>query len=703
MADRDLELLQRTAPGRDAIDDLAVNTIRTLTMDAVERAQSGHAGLPMGMAPVAHMLWTRFLNYDPAAPDWPDRDRFVLSAGHGSMLLYALLHLAGVAGLDEKGRLTSGPAVSLDDIKAFRQLGSACPGHPEYGRTTGVEATTGPLGQGVANSVGMAIAQRWLAGRYNRPGCTLFDHRVYTLCSDGDLMEGISGEAASIAGHLKLSNLCWIYDDNQITIEGGASLAFSEDVARRFEGYGWATHFVADANDCDAVGRAIEAFQHTPDRPTLIRVRSVIGYGAPGLQGTSKIHSDPLGPEEVRRTKRAYGWPENAEFRVPLEVRRRFAETLGRRGAERHAAWKGALARFEQAEPGLATELKRLHSGDPPPEWDHDIPSFAADTKGMGTREASGKVLNAVAQHYPWLIGGSADLGGSNKTLLTFDGAGDFEADSRGRNLHFGVREHAMGAIANGLALSGLRPYTGTFLIFSDYMRPPTRLAAMMELPVVFVFSHDSIGLGQDGPTHQPVEQLAALRAIPDLLVLRPADANETAEAWRVILSQRERPACLVLSRQATPTLDRARYAPAAGLARGGYVLAEAKGAPEVILIGSGAEVGLCVSAYEQLAAEGIAARLVSMPSWGLFEAQDQAYRRAVLPPEVAARVAVEAASPLGWDRYVGAAGEIIAMRSFGASAPYKDLQTAFGFTVADVADTARRLAGRPPRQEPAS
>jgi transketolase len=684
----------------DPVDALAINTIRTLTIDAVQKADSGHPGLPLGMAPVAYALWTRWLNYDPADPAWPNRDRFVLSAGHGSMLLYSLLHLANVRTTDAKGQ--DRPAVSLDDIKHFRELGGVCPGHPEYGVTAGVETTTGPLGQGAANSVGLAMAERWLQARFNRPGGKLFDYRVYALCSDGDMMEGVSGEAASIAGHLKLSNLCWIYDDNSVTIEGGTPLAFDEDVARRFQGYGWATLDVADANDCQAVEDAIAAFLKTTDRPTLIRVKSIIGYGSPHRQGTAKIHSDPLGEEEVRLTKRAYGWPEDAQFLVPDGVRERFAATLGERGARLHADWEARLDRYRQAEPDLAKTLAALRAGAPPPGWDDAIPSFPADAKGMASREASGKVLNAIAPRLPWLIGGSADLSPSTKTRLEFDGAGDLEADNYGgRNLHFGVREHAMGAIANGLALSGLRPYTGTFLIFSDYMRPPTRLAALMALPVVFVFSHDSIALGQDGPTHQPVEQLAALRAIPGLMLLRPADANETAEAWRVILAQTDRPACLVLSRQALPTFDRVRFAPASGVARGAYVLADSGGGePQVILMATGSEVSLCVEAFDQLSRAGVRARVVSMPSWDLFEAQDEAYRRSVLPPAVTARVAVEQASPLGWDRYAGPAGEIIAMRGFGASAPAKDLEQKFGFTAEAVVQAARRQLARADQEQ---
>ena len=668
------------------IDRLAIDTIRPLAIDAVEKAKSGHAGAPMGLAPVGYTLWSRILRYDPKAPDWPDRDRFVLSNGHASMLLYALLCLAGV---EAKGR----PAVSLDDIKAFRQLGGRCPGHPEYGHTVGVETTTGPLGQGVANSVGMAMAGLWMAARFNRPSHTLFGHRIYAICSDGDLMEGISGEAASMAGHLKLANLAWIYDDNSISIEGATDLTFSEDVARRFEGYGWATARVADANDTVALERALAAARAETTRPTLILVRSVIGYGAPHKAGTAKAHSDPLGADEAKAAKRAYGWPEDAQFLVPEGVRARFDETLGARGRKLSADWREARARHRKAFPELAAELDALLAGEAPKGWEQDLPSFPADAKGMATREASGKALNALAPRLPWLIGGSADLSPSTKTHLDFDGAGTFSAeDHAGRNLHFGVREHVMGAIANGMAVSGLRPYTGTFLIFSDYMRPPTRLAALMQVPSVFVFSHDSVALGEDGPTHQPIEQLAALRAIPGLITLRPADANETVEAWRTILGQTAKPACLILSRQAMPTLDRTRYAPAKGLAKGAYVLADTPGGePRVILMASGAEVGLCVAAAQALEAEGVRVRLVSMPSFDLFEAQPPAYRRDVLPPQITARVAVEAASPLGWDRYVGPSGEVLAMTGFGASAPGTEAMKHFGFTAERVAAAARR------------
>ncbi|MEO8926867.1 MAG: transketolase [Caulobacteraceae bacterium] len=684
-------------PTEKTLGQLSIDTIRTLTIDAVEKAKSGHAGAPMAMAPVGYTLWNRFLVTDPDDAAWPNRDRFVLSAGHGCMLLYALLHLAGVKALDKHGKATGRPAVGLHDIETFRELGSRCPGHPEYGHTTGVEVTTGPLGQGAGNSVGMAMAQRWLAARFNKAGATLFDYNIYALCSDGDLMEGVASEAASMAGHLRLSNLCWIYDDNTVTIEGHTELAFTEDVAERFRGYGWATHQVDDANDCEALARAVESFQATDDRPTLIVVKSVIGFGSPHKQGTSKAHSDPLGGEEVKLTKQAYGWPPDAQFLVPDGVREHLTASLRGRGGKARAAWDETFKAYREANSDLAAELESMWAGKLPKGWDGDVPTFPPDAKGMASREASGKVLNAIAPRLPWLIGGSADLSPSTKTRLEFEGAGDFEPRVYGgRNLHFGVREHVMGSIANGMAVSKLRAYTGTFLIFSDYMRPPTRLAALMGLPVVFVFSHDSIGLGQDGPTHQPIEQLAALRAIPDMLTFRPADANETAQAWRVILTQNAKPACLILSRQALPTLDRARYGPATGVARGGYVLAGGEDeTPEVILIATGSEVSLCVAAHDALAADGIKSRVVSMPCWELFEAQDKAWRDKVLPPGVTARVTVEAASPLGWDRYAGPTGETVAMRSFGASAPIGDLMKHFGFTVEHVFKAAMNQIGR--------
>ena len=685
----------RISAGVD-VAELAIDTIRTLAIDAVEKANSGHAGAPMGLAPVAYTLWTRFLRYDPKDPAWLNRDRFVLSAGHASMLLYSLLHLAGVEAVDREGRPQGRPAVSLDDIEHFRQIDSVTPGHPEYRHTTGVETTTGPLGPRCGNTVGRAGAERWLEARFNRPDRKLFDYDVYVICSDGDMMEGVASEAASLAGHLKLSNLCWIYDDNTVTIEGHTDLAFSEDVPARFRAYGWATLDVSDANDTEAFAQAVETFRKTSDRPTFIRVRSVIGYGSPHKQGTSKIHSDALGAEEVRLTKAAYGWPQDAQFRVPDGVREHFAETLGARSKALREAWEADFGRYHDAEPGLARELELMRSGEAPEGWCDDIPVFPADAKGIASREASGKTLNAIAPHIPWLLGGAADLAPSTKTKLDFDGAGTFEAgDYGGRNLHFGVREHAMGAIASGLALSNLRPYTATFLIFSDYMRPPTRLAALMELPVVFVFTHDSIGLGEDGPTHQPIEQLAALRAIPGMITLRPGDANETAWAWRTILHQSRQPACLVLSRQALPTLDRSRYASAEGVRRGAYVLAGGDAHPQVILMACGSELSLCVHAYERLTSEGVAARVVSMPSWDLFEKQDQVYREAVLPPDVVGRVAMEQGASLGWDRYVGPGGAILAMHTFGASAPIADLKTKFGFTADHLYEAAKAQAAR--------
>ncbi len=680
-----------------AVDKLAIDTIRTLSMDAVQQANSGHPGTPMAMAPVAYTLWQQFLRYDPADPIWPNRDRFVLSAGHASMLLYSLLHLAGVKAVNGDYERLGEPAVTLDDIRRFRQLDGKCPGHPEYRWTSGVETTTGPLGQGVATSVGMAIAERWLAERYNKPGYRLFDYRVYALAGDGCMMEGISGEAASLAGHLKLSNLCWIYDSNRITIEGHTSLAFDEDVAGRFLAYGWNVLRVGDANDCERLAAAFTAAVHVDDRPTLIIVESHIGYGAPNKQDTSAAHGEPLGEDEIRLAKKSYGWPEDAKFLVPEGVRERFAELIGARGARLRTEWEALFGRYRADYPELAAEIEAMQARRLPDGWDADIPVFPADAKGMAGRDASAKVLNAIAPRLPWLIGGSADLAPSTKTRLTFPGAGDFEPGQYGgRNFHFGVREHAMGAVCNGLALSKIRAYGSGFLIFSDYMKPAIRLSALMELPVIYVFTHDSIGVGEDGPTHQPVEQLIGLRAIPGLVTLRPADANEVAEAWKVMLRMRHEPACLVLSRQPLPTFDRSRYAPAAGVARGAYVLADSEGgAPEVILMATGSEVQLCVAAHEALAAEGVRSRVVSMPSWELFEKQDQAYRDEVLPPSITARVAVEQASTLGWDRYVGPTGAKIGMHTFGASAPLKALLAKFGFTPEAVLAAARAQAGR--------
>jgi transketolase len=662
-------------------------------MDAVQKAESGHPGTPMALAPVIYTLWQRFLRFDPDDPVWPNRDRFVLSNGHASMLLYSMLHLAGVKAVDAESKRGDEPAVSLDDIKAFRQLGSKCPGHPEYCLTSGVETTTGPLGQGCGNSVGMALAGRWLAQHFNRPGFTMFDYDVYALCSDGDMMEGLSSEAASLAGHQMLGNLCWIYDSNRITIEGHTDLAFSDDVAARFLAYGWNVQKVGDANDQERLAEAIEIFQHTNEVPTLIIVESHIGYGAPHKHDTSAAHGEPLGEEEIRLAKRNYGWPEDAKFLVPDGVREHFRDGIGRRGKALREDWSVFFKSYRAKHPQLADCLERMAARELPDGWDSDLPAFPADANGLATRDSSGKVLNAIASRYPWLIGGSADLTPSTKTNLKFEGAGDLEAATPGgRNMHFGIREHAMGAVLNGLALSNLRPYGSSFLIFSDYMKPPIRLSALMELPVVYIFTHDSIGVGEDGPTHQPIEQLVALRSIPGLVTLRPADANEVAEAWHVIIKLQHQPACLVLTRQALPTLDRARYASAAGVSRGAYVLADApeEGVPAVILIGTGSEVALCIDAYEKLKTEGILARVVSMPSWELFEQQDQAYRDKILPPDVSARVSVEMGSVIGWDRYVGATGTKVGMTTFGSSAPLKDLLTKFGFTPAHVLAAAK-------------
>ncbi|WP_426118163.1 transketolase [Pseudomonas sp. DSP3-2-2] len=675
-----------------ARDQLCINTIRTLAMDAVQKANSGHPGTPMALAPVGYTLWNRFLRYHPEHPDWPNRDRFVLSVGHASMLLYSLLHLAGVIEIDEHGNSSGKPAVSLEDIEQFRQLDSKTPGHPEYRMTTGVETTTGPLGQGCANSVGMAMAERWLAERFNRPQKTLFDYSVYVLCGDGDMMEGVTAEAASMAGHLKLSNLCWIYDNNTISIEGHTELAFSEDVQTRFEGYGWNTLHVTDANNTAALARAIEVFKQTDDAPTLIVVDSVIGYGSPHKHNTAAAHGEPLGADEIKLTKKFYGWDENSSFLVPEEARDCLRESLIRRNAGTYEAWEGTLNELKRSDPQLAEQLRRMRAGEMPEQWQDELETFDTDAKGIATRAAGGKVLNAFAAKIPWLLGGSADLSPSTKTNLTFDGAGSYSAkDYSGRNLHFGIREHAMGSIANGMALSYMRPYTSTFLVFSDYMKPPIRLASIMELPVIFVFTHDSIGVGEDGPTHQPIEQLTQLRATPGVLTLRPGDANETVQAWKTALAQTNRPSCIILSRQPMPTLDRNQYASAEGLAQGAYVLADAQdGEPQVILIATGSEVGMTVQAYEQLKAEGIAARVVSMPSWELFEDQDQNYRDSVFPPSVTARVAVEQAGPMGWDRYVGNTGAKVVMNTFGASAPIEKLQARFGFTVENIVKLAK-------------
>jgi transketolase len=676
-----------------ALDLLCINTIRTLAIDAVQQANSGHPGAPMALAPVIYTLWQRFLRYDPEDPIWPNRDRFVLSNGHASMLLYAMLYLTGVRAVDAKYETLGELSVTLDDIKRFRQLGSKCPGHPEYHLTSGVETTTGPLGQGCGNSVGMALAGRWLARHFNRPDFPIFDFKVYAFCGDGDMMEGVASEAASFAGHQMLGNLCWIYDNNRVTIEGHTDLAFSEDVAARFLAYGWNVERVGDANDRERLAQAIERFRETNEVPTLIMVDSHIGYGAPHKHDTSQAHGEPLGEEEVRLAKRSYGWPEDAKFLVPDGVREHFHEGIGRRGRDFREAWLSLFVAYQNRYPELADQIERMQRRELPDGWDSGLTPFVADAKGIATRESSGKVINAVAAHYPWFIGGAADLAPSTKTRLTFEGAGDLEADSPGgRNLHFGIREHAMGAIVNGLALSKVRAFGSGFLIFSDYMKPPIRLGALMELPVIYVFTHDSIGVGEDGPTHQPIEQLIALRSIPGLITLRPADANEVVEAWRVIIPLQHQPACLVLTRQPLPTLDRTRYASAAGVSRGAYVLADAPDAkPEVILIGTGSEVAICVEAYESLRQEGVSARVVSMPSWELFEQQDQSYRDSVLPPHVTARVSAEMGSVIGWDRYVGTSGVKLGMNTFGSSAPLKDLLTKFGFTTASVTAAAKQ------------
>jgi transketolase len=678
------------------LDQLCINTIRTLSMDAVQQANSGHPGTPMAMAPIAYCLWQRFLRFDPEHPIWPNRDRFVLSAGHASMLLYSLLHLTGVKAVNPKYETLGQLSVTLDDIKQFRQIDSKCPGHPEYRWTSGVETTTGPLGQGVANSVGLAIGARWLGQQFNRR-FALFDYDVYALAGDGCLMEGISHEAASLAGHLGLANLCWIYDNNHITIEGNTALACSDDVATRFIGYGWNVTRVGDANDLEMLSRAFETFRRTDDRPTLIIVDSHIGYGAPHKQDTSAAHGEPLGEEEVRLAKRSYGWPEDEKFLVPEGVREHFRAGLGQRGAEQREAWMAELAAYQQEHPELYDQAYRLLRRELPDGWDRELPVFPADPRGLATRDSSGQVLNAVAHNLPWLIGGSADLAPSTKTRLTVEGAGDLDRDNPGgRNLHFGIREQAMGAIVNGLALTKVRAFGAGFFIFSDYMREPIRLSALMEIPTIWIFTHDSIGVGEDGPTHQPIEQLASLRAIPGLLVLRPADANEVVEAWRVIMELRHEPAVLVLTRGAVPTFDRARYASASGLARGAYVLADAEGGPpEVLLLGTGSEVALCVAAYEQLKSEGIRARVVSMPSWELFEKQDQVYRDSVLPPSVSARVVVEAASGFGWAQYAGRGGAILAMNTFGTSAPLQQLLQRYGFTAEHVVSAAREQIAR--------
>ena len=688
---------QGAVMSKQDIDQLCINTIRTLSIDAVQQANSGHPGAPMGLAPVVYELWQKYLKYDPANPVWPNRDRFVLSAGHASMLLYSTLHLTGVRACTLEGEVLQEPAIAMEEIKRFRQLDSKTPGHPESHITSGVETTTGPLGQGAGNSVGMAITSKWLAANYNKPNFAIFDFRIYAMCGDGDLMEGVAAEAASLAGHLRLGNLCWIYDNNHVTLDGPASWSFSEDVMTRFVGYGWNVTRVADANDLAMLARGFETFLKTMDKPTLIVVDSHIGYGSPHKQDTYEAHGEPLGEAEVKLVKKEYGWPEDAKFLVPDGVYQHFQEGIGKRGGDAHSQWVKLYGEYEKQFPDLAKQLVMMQKRQLPDGWDKNLPSFPADAKGMASRESSGKTVNALAKNIPWLIGGSADLAKSNKTNLEFPGAGDFlPGDYKGRNLHYGVREHAMGAAMNGMAISKLRPFGGTFFNFSDYVKPAVRLGALMEQPVIYVFTHDSIGLGEDGPTHQPIEQLAALRAMPNILVLRPGDANEVVEAWKLAISHVHGPTALVLSRQAMPTFDRGKFAAASGVTKGAYVLSDAPGGkPDVILMGTGTEVSLCVAAQEKLAAEGVKARVVSIPSFELFEKQDAAYKDSVLPPAVTARVSVEMASVFGWDRYVGPKGKIIGMRTFGASAPLKDLLKKFGFTVENVVAAAKETMGK--------
>ena len=700
-----------TSLDNKSLDQLCINTLRTLAIDMVQKADSGHPGTPMGAAPTAYCLWQRFLRYDPSHPNWPNRDRFVLSAGHACALLYGLLYLGGVKAAESPGEKgTAAQPVTMAEMQSFRQAGSRCTGHPEYGWTAGVETTTGPLGQGVSTSVGMAIAEAWLAATYNRPDFTLFDHKVYALASDGDMMEGISSEAASLAGHLQLGNLCWIYDRNHISIEGSTNLTFTEDVGARFEAYGWQVLHVADANDIDLLAASLQVFVDTPSRPTLIIVHSHIGYGAPHKQDSKEAHGEALGAEEVRLTKEFYGLDPDAKFDVPNGVQEHFKAHFAQRGAKAHAEWQMLYAGYQAQYPDLAEQLNAMQNRSLPADWDKALPSFKPDAKGISTRDAAGQTLNAIAAQVPWLMGGAADLSPSTKTHLSFDFSGTFEPspgaaatpeeckanNHAGRNFHFGIREHAMCAAASGMALAGLRPFAASFLIFTDYARGAIRLTAMMGLPVIYVWTHDSIALGEDGPTHQPIEQLPSLRAMPGMSLLRPADANEAVEAWRVAMQATDRPTSLVLSRQALPTLDRSRYASAAGVARGAYVLADVgDGPPQVLLLASGSELSLCIDAYEQLQSEGVRARVISMPSWDLFERQDDAYRESVLPEAVRARVSVEAASSLGWERYVGRHGAIIAMHSFGLSAPGKVALSHFGFDAAHVVEAARQQLAR--------
>jgi transketolase len=679
------------------LDQLCINTIRTLAIDAVQAANSGHPGTPMALAPLVYTIWNRVMRFDPQDPIWPNRDRFVLSNGHASMLLWSILHLTRTQAVNAAYERVGHPSVLLDDIRRFRQLASKAPGHPEYHWVSGVEATTGPLGQGVAMSVGMAIAQKWLAARYNRPEFPIFDYNVYAVCGDGCMMEGIASEAASLAAHLELDNLCWIYDNNRITIEGSTQIAFTEDVAGRFRSYGWNLLRIPDANDVDQIAHTLELFRAAKGRPTFIVLDSHIAYGSPHKQDSADAHGDPLGEDEIRLVKRAYGWPEEAKFLVPDGVYEHFDQGIGERGAKARREWTRLFEGYRASYPDLAAEIDAIERRLLPADWDRNLPTFEADAKGIAGRDASGKVLNVLARNIPWFLGGSADLGPSNRTFLKFEGAGDLQADSRtGKNLHFGIREHAMAAVTNGLSLSKLRPFAATFLVFSDYARPAIRLSAMMELPTIFIFTHDAMGDGEDGPTHQPVEHLASLRAIPGLLTLRPGDANEVVEAYRYVMQLRHKPAAIVLSRQPLRTLDRSRYAAASGLVCGAYVLADAPGQrPEVILMASGSELSLAVDAHERLMTEGIRSRVVSIPSWELFEEQPSSYRDRVLPPEVTGRIAIEQASTFGWERYVGGRGRVIGMKTFGASAPLRELQRKFGFEPDLVVAAAKELLGR--------
>jgi len=679
------------------LDELAINTIRTLSIDAVQQANSGHPGTPMALAPLVYVIWNEVMRFDPQDPIWPNRDRFVLSNGHACMLLWSVLYLTQTRAVNAQYERLGQPAVTLDDIRHFRQLGSKAPGHPEYHLTSGVEATTGPLGQGIADSVGMAIARKWLGSRYNKPGFDLFDYNIYAVCGDGCLMEGVGSEAASLAGHLGLDDLCWIYDNNHITIDGNTRITFTEDVAARFLAYHWNVLRVGDANDLESIADALAVFRKTKERPTLIILDSHIGYGSPHKVDTSAAHGEPLGEDEVRLVKRAYHWPENAKFLVPDGVMERFADGIGQRGGEARRDWEAMFAKYRARFPDLATEIDLMQMRELPAGWDRNLPSFPPDAKGIAGRDASGQVLNVVAQNIPWFLGGAADLASSTRTALKFPGAGEFEPGTPdGRNIHFGIREHAMAAIVNGLSLSKLRAFASTFLVFSDYARPAIRLSALMELPTIFVFTHDAMGDGEDGPSHQPVEQLISLRAIPGLVVLRPADANEVVEAYRYILQLRHQPAVIVLSRQPLPTFDRSKYAPAAGVARGAYVMADTPdGSPQIILIASGSEVALVIQAHEALTAQGIRSRVVSMPSWDIFEHQPQSYREEVLPAAVTARLAVEQGSVLGWANYVGPHGRVIGMKTFGASAPLKELDRKFGFEPEHVVSVAMELLGR--------